>query len=133
VITPNQGETGALTGLDVSDVSSAHKASEKLLAMGVRGVVVTLGADGAYSLDQRRRGRHFRGFSVQVLDTTAAGDAFNGGLACGLASGRSLEEAIPLAMATAALACTRRGAQESLPNRVQVDEFLKFHGVAKAQ
>jgi ribokinase len=124
-ITPNRGEAEALTGLRVRGISSARAAAERLQENGFRGVVITLGAKGAFCLNQDKRGRHFKAFSVEVLDTTAAGDAFNGALAVGLASGGTMEEAIPFASAAAALACTRRGAQESLPDRVHVDEFLE--------
>ena len=67
---------------------------------------------------------HFPAFPVEAVDTTGAGDTFNGALAVGLAAGGTWEEAIPLANAAAALACTRRGAQASLPDRAQVEEFL---------
>lgn len=131
VITPNQREAEALTGLPAGEVSFARGASEKLLALGVGNVIITLGAKGAYWLDRLRTGRHFRGFPARVVDTTAAGDAFNGGLAYGLASGRSVEESIPLASAMGALACTKAGAQESLPDRAQVDEFLSRIGAGR--
>jgi len=61
---------------------------------------------------------------VTVVDTTAAGDAFNGALAVGLAAGGTLEQALPLANATAALTCTARGAQDALPSRADVERFL---------
>ncbi|HVQ76332.1 MAG TPA: PfkB family carbohydrate kinase [Candidatus Binatia bacterium] len=67
----------------------------------------------------------FPAFSVTPVDTTAAGDAFTGALAVGLAAGGTLDQAIPLAGAAAALACTRRGAQQSLPERVEVERFLR--------
>jgi len=63
--------------------------------------------------------------SVAVVDTTAAGDAFSGALAVGIAAGGNLEQAIPLAAAAAALACTKRGAQDSLPDRKDVERFLQ--------
>jgi len=62
---------------------------------------------------------------VEVVDTTGAGDAFNGALAVGLAAGGSIEQIIPLASAAAALTCTRRGAQDSLPTRADVERFLQ--------
>jgi len=68
---------------------------------------------------------HFPAFPVKAVDTTAAGDAFNGALAVGLAAGGTLEQAIPLANAAAALACTKRGAQDSLPVRAEVEAFLR--------
>ncbi|MBI3105308.1 MAG: hypothetical protein HYY95_07015 [Candidatus Rokubacteria bacterium] len=74
---------------------------------------------------QRDRIVHFPAFPVAVVDKTAAGDAFNGALAVGLAAGGTLEEAVPLAGAAAALTCTRRGAQDSLPERAEVERFLR--------
>jgi ribokinase len=74
--------------------------------------------DGAAAL-------HFPAFPITPVDTTAAGDAFNGALAVGIAAGGSIEHAVPLASAAAALACTRRGAQDSLPQRKDVERFLQ--------
>jgi sugar/nucleoside kinase (ribokinase family) len=68
---------------------------------------------------------HFEAFPVEAIDTTGAGDAFNGALAAGLAAGGSLEQIIPLASAAAALQCTRRGAQAALPTRTDVERFLQ--------
>jgi ribokinase len=68
--------------------------------------------------------RHFPGYAVQVRDTTAAGDTFNGALAVALAEGRSIEEAIPFANAAAAISVTRVGAQASAPSRAEVEGFL---------
>jgi ribokinase len=123
-LTPNAGEAGALAGMAVADVASARAAAERLLGRGAGAVVVTLGAEGALACDGGRA-VHFPAFPVHAVDTTAAGDAFTGGLAVGLAAGGRLEEAIPLAQAAAALACTRRGAQDSLPDRGEVEGFLR--------
>ena len=124
LLTPNEIEAGALAGVEVSDVESARTAAERLLARGARRVIVTLGGQGVLACDGEDA-LHFPAFPVTVVDTTAAGDAFNGALAVGLAAGGSLEQAIPLAGAAAALACTRRGAQDSLPGRVDVEQFLQ--------
>ena len=113
-----------LGGVEVSDLASARHAAEGLLARGARHVVVTLGAQGALACDGAEVG-HFPAFPVTAVDTTAAGDAFNGALAVGLAAGGRLDQAIPLASATAALTCTRRGAQDSLPERAAVERFLR--------
>ena len=100
-----------LAGLPVKDVDTARDAADRLRARGAGRVVVTLGGQGALARDDGPAALHFPAFPVSAVDTTAAGDAFNGALAVGLAAGGSLEQAIPLAGAAAALACTRRGAQ----------------------
>jgi ribokinase len=86
-------------------------------------VIVTLGAEGALAVSASAP-VHYPAFPVTAVDSTAAGDAFNGALATGLAAGGSLEQALPLANAAGALACTRRGAQDSLPGRADVERFL---------
>jgi ribokinase len=94
-----------------------------LLARGPRVVILTLGVQGALvgTLDHMV---HSPAFPVTVVDTTAAGDAFNGALAVALAEGCPLARAVRFANAAAGLACTQRGAQNSLPVRTQVDAFL---------
>ena len=124
-LTPNTVEAALLTGQPVDNPESARRAAERLLARGAGTVVVTLGPQGALVLDGASAA-HFPAFPVEVVDTTGAGDAFNAGLAVGLAAGGTLEQAIPLANAAAALACTRTGAQAALPDRSRVEEFLKI-------
>ena len=123
-LTPNEGEAAALAGIPIGDMDSARGAGRRLLERGAATVIVTLGGEGAL-VCQRDRIVHFPAFKVAVVDTTAAGDAFNGALAVGLAAGGTLDEAVPLAAATAALTCTRRGAQDSLPERADVERFLR--------
>lgn len=123
-LTPNALEAGELAGLEAGDLESAREAAERLLARGARCVVITLGGQGALACDGAAT-LHFPAFPVTAVDTTAAGDAFNGALAVGLAAGGSLEQAIPLAAAAAALTCTKRGAQDSLPRRAEVERFLQ--------
>jgi ribokinase len=123
-LTPNEGEAGQLTGTDVRDLRSAAAAAQALRARGVGTVIVTLGAEGA--LAGTAQGEiHARALSVSVVDTTAAGDAFNGALAAVLGGGDTLGAALRFANAAAALACTRRGAQPSLPTRAEVDRLLE--------
>ncbi|HXJ82749.1 MAG TPA: ribokinase [Candidatus Methylomirabilis sp.] len=123
-LTPNEVEAGALSGVEVHDVETAREAAERLLARGARRVIVTLGGQGALVCDSEVA-LHFPAFPVEAVDTTAAGDAFNGALAVGIAAGGRLEQAIPLAAAAAALTCTKRGAQDSLPRRADVERFLQ--------
>ncbi|HEX9127407.1 MAG TPA: ribokinase [Methylomirabilota bacterium] len=126
-LTPNEHEAALLTGLAVDSLESARDAAGRLLASGAGAVLVTLGERGALACYDDNAA-HFPAFPVKTVDTTAAGDAFNGALAIGLAAGGTLEQAIPLASAAAALACTKRGAQDSLPGRAEVEAFLRSLG-----
>jgi len=122
-LTPNEVEAAQVSGLPLAVLSDAGDVARALLARGPRVVILTLGAQGAFggTLDQMV---HVPAFPVTVVDTTAAGDAFNGALAGALAEGRPLAMAVRFANATAGLACTQRGAQNSLPVRAQVDALL---------
>lgn len=123
-LTPNAVEAEALTGIVVDGPETAARAAQHLLARGVKRVIVTLGARGALSCDGASA-LHFPAFPVEAVDTTGAGDAFNGALAVGLAAGGTWEQALPLANAAAALACTKRGAQTSFPRRAEVEAFMR--------
>ena len=123
-LTPNAGEVAALTGIEVSDLDSGRRAAARLCERGVGTVIITLGEEGALVYD-RATAVHFEAFPIEAVDTTGAGDAFNGALAVGLSAGGSLEQVIPLASAAAALQCTRRGAQDGLPHRADVERFLQ--------
>lgn len=123
-LTPNAGEAALLSGQAVDGPDTARAAAERLLARGVGTVVVTLGSVGALAADGTAA-VHYPAFPVQAVDTTGAGDAFNAGLAVGLAAGGTLDQAMPLANAAAALACTKTGAQDALPDRAQVEAFLR--------
>ena len=122
-LTPNDGEADRLSGVAVSDRASAAEAAGVLRGYGVGAVAVTLGADGATCVTDRES-FHLPAFEVAVVDTTAAGDTFNAALAVSLAERASLAGALRFANAAAALACTRRGAQPSLPRRDEVARLL---------
>ena len=123
-LTPNATEAHTLTGVPVDGPEAAAQAAQHLLTRGVRRVIVTLGSQGVLTCD-RKSALHFPAFPVEAVDTTGAGDAFNGALAVGLAAGGNWEEALPLANAAAALTCTRRGAQTSFPRRADVEAFIR--------
>lgn len=122
-LTPNAGEAETLSGIAVDGPDTAAQAAQRLLARGVKRAIVTLGTQGVLACEGTST-VHFPAFPVEAVDTTGAGDAFNGALAVALAAGGTWEEALPLANATAALACTKRGAQTSFPSRAQVEAFL---------
>ena len=114
-LTPNAGEAARLSG-----AAGEEAAADALVARGAGTVIVTLGAAGA--LARGRVGTHrVPGVNVDAVDTTAAGDAFNGALAVALAERRDVGSALRFANAAAALACTKRGAQPSLPTRAEVE------------
>ncbi|WP_028028355.1 ribokinase [Gemmobacter nectariphilus] len=124
LLTPNETEAEALSGIPVSDPASATAAAAALLARGAGAVVVTLGAQGALYHDAQRT-LHVPPMSAgPVLDTTGAGDAFNGGLAVALAEGQPLERALRFATATAALSVTRMGTAAAMPSRAEIDALL---------
>ncbi|MGH7233527.1 MAG: ribokinase [Nitrospiraceae bacterium] len=119
VLTPNEGEARTLTGL--ADASAAASA---LREQGAGSVIVTLAERGAL-LQTQGGDRRFPAYPVKAIDTTAAGDAFNGALACALAEGRSLDDAITFANAAGACATLTRGAHASLPTRDEIDRMSR--------
>ncbi len=120
-LTPNQTEMAALTSdLNAPDAESAARA---LLARGVGAVIMTLGAHGAHCLTPDMD-EVVPAFEVEAVDTVGAGDAFAAGLGCALAEGRPLLEAVRFANAAAALSVTGSGAQESMPERHEIEELL---------
>jgi ribokinase len=124
ILTPNETEAELLTGIKVTNEAAAARACAKLRARGVGSVILTLGARGAYLAGAAGR-QLVPGFKVKAVDSTAAGDIFNGALSVALAEGRSLRDAVRFANAAAALSVTRRGAQPSAPSRTEIEKFLK--------
>ena len=123
LLTPNETEAELLTGLRVNNDKAVAKAAEALLARGVENVIITLGARGAFVAGQQGRGL-VKGYKVKAVDSTAAGDVFNGTLAVALAEGKSLPEAARFANAAAAISVTRLGAQTSAPTRKEINRLL---------
>jgi ribokinase len=122
-LTPNEQETEALTGIRPVDDASCLAAANRLLDRGVRNVIVTLGDQGAFFASPQG-GRQFSTLQVRPVDTTAAGDAFNGALARFLAEGRPVEQAIYLANAAGAMTTLRMGAQGSMPTLREMREHV---------
>ncbi|MGE6383561.1 ribokinase [Shewanella baltica] len=123
IITPNETEAELLTGIKVYSIDSAALAAAHLHAKGIATVMITLGSKGVY-VSEQGQGRQIAGFSVQVKDTTAAGDTFNAGVLTGLLQGKTLNEAIVFAHGAAAISVSRFGAQTSIPLLAEVDAFL---------
>lgn len=122
IITPNESETETLLGIKISDMNSVQAAARKLHEKGVANVVITLGAEGAY-IYNAEGGRHRTTTKVETVDTTAAGDVFNGALAVAISENKSLDEAVEFANRAASISVTRMGAQASAPyrNAIQTD------------
>ncbi len=119
-ITPNQTEAEFISGIRITDKKSALQAARAIYKMGVKHVIITLGSRGALVYS---RGLHAEipAIPVEAVDTTAAGDVFNGALTVALSEGRELSDAIRFANKAAALSVTRAGAQASSPYRNEVD------------
>jgi ribokinase len=122
LITPNQTEAQTLTGIEVKDEATASLAAQVLCSRGVGRVVITMGSLGAY-LYEEGRGEIIEARKVAAVDTTAAGDVYNGALCAALAEGLSLVEALRFATKASAISVTRMGAQPSIPSREEVDNF----------
>jgi ribokinase len=126
IITPNEHEAELLTGLRVASETDARNAAARLRQRGPKAAIITLGERGCYA-----SGGGFEGavpaFKVRPVDTTAAGDVFNGALAVALAEKRPLPETLQFANAAAALSVTRHGAQPSAPVRRDIEDFLALH------
>ncbi|MDX1991057.1 MAG: ribokinase [bacterium] len=120
LITPNETEAQALVGFPIANEAEAARASTVLQERGVGQVIIKMGSRGAYWQAADGQRTFVPAYRVQAVDTVAAGDAFNGGLASALAEGLSLPEAVQRGMATGALSTTRPGAQPSMPTREEV-------------
>ncbi len=119
MITPNETEIEILTGVKVTDVKSAARAAEVLKNKGVDIVIITMGAEGAYIHSDDLK-KMIAAPKVKAVDTTAAGDCFNGALSVGVADNKPLDEAILFANKAAALSVTKMGAQQSLPYKMNI-------------
>lgn len=124
VLTPNESEAMILLGQDpATPITDPSAVAAALRSLGPRAVILKLGARGCY-FDDGVTVLTAPGFPVQAVDTTAAGDTFNGSLAVAMAEGRPLPDALRFANAAAGLSVTRMGAQASIPGRAEVDSFL---------
>ncbi|WKK58734.1 ribokinase [Sphingobacterium sp. BN32] len=119
IITPNAHEAEALSKHPISDVDSAIAAAKKIQALGVKTVIITLGEEGAILLTEDDV-QHIEAPKVEAVDSTAAGDVFNGAFAVALSEGKSLKNAVTFACRAAAIAVTKMGAQSSIPYRNEI-------------
>jgi ribokinase len=124
-MTPNETEVELLTGIQVASLEDAERAADALLARGVRNAIITLGAQGALVKNASVR-QHVSAFNAgAVVETTGAGDAFNGGFAVALAENMDIVQAARFGCAVAGISVTRPGTAPSMPTRKEVDELLK--------
>ncbi|MEH2208245.1 MAG: ribokinase [Nostoc sp.] len=128
IITPNEVEAAQLVGFPVNGEEQAAKAAAVLLERGVKCAIVKLGAKGVFCATAEEK-FFVPAFSVHAVDTVAAGDAFNGGLAAALFERLSLHQAVIWGAAAGALTATKPGAQTSLPDRFTFDAFLQERGM----
>ena len=119
LITPNETEAEILTGIKITDIGSAEKAAVIMQQRGVKNVIITLGETGAYVKSDEFTGL-VPGIKVVPVDTTAAGDVFNGALAVAISDGKDLKDAVSFANKAASIAVTRMGAQASAPYRDEI-------------
>ena len=124
LITPNETEAEMLTGIKVQDNITASKAALVLLQSGVQNVIITMGSQGAFFKNDTTE-IMVKAPVVNAVDTTAAGDVFNGVLAVGITYGQAWKEAIDIACKAASISVTRMGAQASMPYKMELDELLK--------
>lgn len=122
-LTPNLIELASLTGLPVDDENRIEQAAHQLINRGAKQVITKSGSSGAYITDSEST-RKLTAFHVEALDTTAAGDAFNAGLAMALARGESIDAAVRFANAAAALSTTGAGAQSAMPTLMETEALL---------
>ena len=126
IVTPNEVEASILTGVKVVDEQSAAQAADWFFQRGVKKVVITMGGMGAYVADGTRA-ELTPAFRVNAIDTTGAGDAYNGGFVTALSEGNDIFAAARFAAATAALSVQKMGTTPSMPTREEIEAFLKEH------
>jgi ribokinase len=119
LITPNETEAEAITGVSIDDLHSAEKAAKLIQARGVKNVIITMGETGAFIKSENYTGL-IPGIKVSPVDTTAAGDVFNGALAVAISEGKALNDAVIFANKAASISVTRLGAQASAPYRNEI-------------
>lgn len=125
ILIPNETEASAISGIDINNFETAAAAAERLKGMGVREVIITMGSRGSVVCDGDCT--FVPAVKVNAVDTTAAGDTFCGGVCEALSEGKDLLEAVKFATAASSIAVQRPGAQDSVPNRCEVDKLLNIN------
>ncbi len=125
--TPNETEAGFWAGVEVTDDDSAVEAARRIKAMGVEKVIITLGKRGCLVYEDENNYGFVDSFNVKAIDTTGAGDAFNGGFAHAISAGMELKKAVRYASAVAALSVTKMGTAPAMPYAEEVEKFLSEH------
>lgn len=125
ILIPNETEASAISGIDINNFETAAAAAERLKGMGVREVIITMGSRGSVVCDGDCT--FVPAVKVNAVDTTAAGDTFCGGVCVALSEGKDLLEAVRFATAASSIAVQRPGAQDSVPNRCEVDKLLNIN------
>ncbi|MBO5295530.1 MAG: bifunctional hydroxymethylpyrimidine kinase/phosphomethylpyrimidine kinase [Clostridia bacterium] len=123
-VTPNETEAEQFTGIAVNTIEDCRAAAQKLMEMGVKNVIITLGVRGAFYTNGKDE-VVVPSIKVKAVETTGAGDAFNGGLATAIAEGMPIKQALQFATCTAAISVTRLGSAPSMPQRVEILEMMK--------
>jgi ribokinase len=131
VFTPNEVEAAFYSGVNVVTAADAGRAAAKLTAMGIETVIITLGARGSF-VATKTEAKLVPGFQITPVDTTGAGDIYNGALAVALGEGKTIFEAATFANAAGAIAATRLGAQPSAPNRADIAAMMA-RGASKVE
>ena len=124
IITPNEVEAEILTGIKISNTSDAYKSAKFFLDKGIKEVVITLGKNGVLAVTKQKQ-ELFKNYNVNVVDTTGAGDAFNGGFVTALAEGKDIFEACRFGNVVANLAVTKLGTSVAMPTREEIDKFIE--------
>lgn len=124
MVTPNEVEAECLTGIPIRSGADAQQAAKYFHDIGIPNVIITLGGRGVY-LSENGKGELFPAFRVAAIDTTGAGDAFNGGLLAALSEGKPLRSAVRFANAVGALSVQRIGTTPAMPTRAEIDAFLR--------
>ncbi len=123
-LAPNETEASTLSGIQVDTIDDAKNAAKALRAKGAKNIIITLGEKGALILDEKNNYYHLPSFKVNAIDTTGAGDAFNGAFALALAEGKDIVSAAIFASAAAAISVTRIGTAPAMAHRKEIDDFL---------
>ncbi len=124
ILIPNEHELARMANIEVVDKESMIKAAKVLIKKGVKRIIVTLGSQGVFYIDKDNQ-KQYPAFKVEVVDTTAAGDSFIGGFSKSYVEDKDIFKAIEIGQITAALSIQKFGAQSSIPNQKEVEDFKK--------